>query len=316
MKPISELLRIINSIDAVNLSNSKETSDRQYYELSGMVQNANYHVDDILEILKESHNMISSEHDLVAKTINKYKNFLREEIKKQEVNYYVQSDHLYYDSRFDTVEYLLERHKNSVLMHNKEIFELFSSRLSLYNRWQHPAIQIRPAQGNITNLIKGCDPLYLVDTDEKLFEIVKQKWSQTYQRRLRYYTINESNEELLVHLPDEQYGLILCIDYFNFRPMVIIKRYLEEMFKKLKPGGTAMFTYNNCDLPYGARNVENKFCCYTPGKEVIELAFKIGFELTKQIDADEKISWLELQKPGKLTSLRGGQTLGEILSPK
>jgi len=316
MKPISELLRIINSIDAVDLSVGKKAIDRQFYELSGMVQNANYHVDDALETIRNSYNRSSTEQDLIAKTVAKYKNFLREEIRKQEVDYYVKSDQLYHESRLDTTEYLLNRHKQSVLLNNQEIFKMFVSRLSLYNRWQYPAIQIRPAYGNATDIIKGCDPLYLVDTDEAMFEPVKQKWSRTYQGRLRYYIINETNQEILVHLPNEQYGLVLCIDYLNFKPMVIIKRYLREMYKKLKPGGTAMFTYNNCDLPYGARNVENSFCCYTPGKEVIKTAQEMGFELTKQFDADENISWLELRKPGELKTIRGGQTLGEILSPK
>lgn len=314
MKPISELLRIIKSIDAVDLSVGKRAVDRQFYELSGMVQNANYQVDDILDIIRDSYNRVSSEQKLITKTIADYKSFLREEIKKQEVDYYVKSDQIYYESRFDTTEYLLERHKDSVLLNNKEIYKMFASRLALYNRWEHPAIQIRPAFGNITDIIKGCDPLYLVDTDEAMFESVKQKWTQTYQRRLRYYIINETNEELLAHLPDEQYGLVLCVDYLNFRPMVVIKRYLREIYKKLKPGGTVMFTYNNCDLPYGARNVENSFCCYTPGKEVIKSAEEIGFELTKQFDTEENISWLELTKPGELKTIRGGQTLGEIIS--
>ena len=43
---------------------------------------------------------------------------------------------------------------------------------------------------------------------------------------------------------------------------------------------------------------------------VEESSFPINF------DEFEKISWLEIQKPGELTTLKGGQTLGEILSLK
>ena len=184
----------------------------------------------------------------------------------------------------------------------------------MYQNWKFPGLEIRPAYGEITDYIKGCDPLYLMDTDDNLFLEVKKNWNNIYQCRLRYYTFQESRNQPLHQLPDNQFGFICSVDYFNFKPMSIIKNMLKQFYLKLRPGGVAVFTYNNCDLPYAIRNVENKFNCYTPGTAVIAYASEIGFEILKNVDRLENISWLEIKKPGEITSIKGGQTLGEILS--
>lgn len=314
MKPISELLRIIQSIDAVDLAEYKYNLDKHFYHLAGVVQNADYHSDEVVHTITDSYKIAAREHINTRKALEVYKDFLKKEIKKMEVDYYVKSEEIYYDSRHDTPKYILKRRKLSLSLKNEEIREIFFSRVSHYNRWQYPAIEIRPAFGQITDIIKGCDPLYLVDTDEKLLDNVKTRWTPTYQRRLRYYTINETNKNLFHALPDNQYGFVVSVDFFNYKTINIINNYLLEIFQKLRPGGTFMFNYNNCDLPYAARNVENNFCCYTPGHKLVELAKNAGFEITRQEDQFENISWLELKKPGELTSIKGGQTLGEILS--
>ena len=314
MKPISELLRIIQSIDAVDFASTKLTSDKHYFHLSGVVQHANYKVDHVLESLRESYNKVTDEYNQVQGVINDYKKFIQNEIKKQQTAYYIESEKLYYESRHDTVEYLLERRRKNKFLDSKEVKDIFQSRITNYNRWKYPAIEIRPAFGQFTDLIKGCDPLYLLDIEDGFFEHVKKKWTPTYQRRLRYYTFNETNKDLFHMLPENQFGFVLSVDYFDYKPLNIINNYLNDVFCRLRPGGTFMFTYNNCDQVYGAKNVENKFKCYTPGTEIINLAQQAGYTVTKNFNKYEHVSWLELLKPGEITSLRGGQTLGEILS--
>ena len=315
MKPISELIRLIDSVNSVDLSIARQLVEQKFHEISGTVNHADYHNKDTLENIQRSHNIISAEQQLLEKTVSDYVEFLRQEIRKQQVPYQVLSDEIYYDSRHDSVEYLLARRKNNnFLLQNQELQEVFLSRVSNYNRWQYPAMEIRPAFGQFTDIIKGCDPLYLVDTDEGLFEHVKQRWAETYQRRLRYYTFNETVEELFHMIPENQLGFVLSVDFLDYKNMRIIKNYLTDVFRRLRPGGTFMFTYNDCDKVYGARNVEKKFRCYTPGSEIVKLAQEIGYIVTKQFNEFENVSWLEITKPGELTTLRGGQTLGEILS--
>lgn len=315
MKSISELIRLIDSVGAVDLISARQSAERKFHEIAGAVNHANYHNEDALENIQRSYNIISAEQQSIEKTVGDYIEFLKQEIKKQEVNYQVSSEEIYYDSRHDTVEYRLARRKNyNFLAQSTELQEVFLGRLALYNRWQHPAIEIQPAFGQFTDLIKGCDPLYLLDTDEGMFESVKQRWNPAYQRRLRYYVFNETNQELFHMLPESQFGFVFCADYLDYKPMRIIENYLTDVYRRLKPGGTFMFTYNDCDKVYGARNVESKFRCYTPGTEIVRIAQQIGYTITKQFNEFENVSWLEVTKPGELTTLRGGQTLGEILS--
>jgi hypothetical protein len=53
--------------------------------------------------------------------------------------------------------------------------------------------------------------------------------------------------------------------------------------------------------------------CYTPGHKVIAIAEQIGFENVFDQQGPNNLSWLELKKPGKITSMRGGQTLARIV---
>jgi SAM-dependent methyltransferase len=190
--------------------------------------------------------------------------------------------------------------------------EFFQSRIKLYSNYKWPAIEIRPGMGEITECLVACDPLYLVDTDPGLFKHVKKSWTPEYQKRLRYYTVSESDRYIFNQLPKQQFGIIVAVNFLNFRPMRIIKQYLHECFALLKPGGHFVFTYNNCDYPIGVDNFENSYYCYTPGRQVAELCKQAGFRIAASFDLENNVSWFELQRPGKLTSIRGGQTLGKI----
>lgn len=265
-----------------------------------------------IEDIKKSKELINDQFGAVRFVINDYKKYIDKCIEDAEQEYFDKSNQIYQDSKFDDAEYILNRRKQSLSFANEENFELFTSRVSMYNNWKYPALEIRPAFGEFTECIKGCDPLYLADTDDGLFNEIKKKWHPAYQRRLRYYLFEEALDKSLHHLPDNQFGLILGVDYFNFKPLNILENFLKQGFEKLRPGGMFIFTYNNCDLPYAVRNVENKFCCYTPGRLVKQIAKNCGYEIVKSFDQLENISWLELRKPGELTTLRGGQPLAEI----
>jgi hypothetical protein len=47
---------------------------------------------------------------------------------------------------------------------------------------------------------------------------------------------------------------------------------------------------------------------------ILQLATTIGFEIEFTWSDDGPATWIELRKPGELTSLRGGQTLAKIVS--
>jgi len=315
MKPISELIKIIDSVNAVDLDSTKQFLDKTFRNTTGAINNADYHSKDVLENIQHINNIISAQHQQLKKTLQDYVDFIQQEITKQEEAYQLASNNIYHESLNDSAEYLLTRRKNNnLLTEDQDCFDIFCGRISEYNRWQHPALEIRPAFGQFTDIIKGCDPLYLLDTDENMFQQIKQRWKDAYQRRLCYYTYKETDNEMFHMLPKNQFGFVLSVDLFEYKNMKTIQHYLINVFTRLRPGGTFMFTYNDGGKVYGARNVENKFKCYTPGHELVKLAQDIGYVITKKFDDFENVSWLEITKPGKLKTLKGGQTLGTVKS--
>lgn len=264
-------------------------------------------------------NKIDKNNALVLETLQeinsdlvKFKKKLEEFVSGIEAPYYAKSQTIYQEGLNDSADYLLDRYSFKKLLYQPETLDFFKSRIQLHSSWKWPAAEIRPCHGEITDCLIACDPLYLIDTMPDMFKHIKEKWTPEYQRRIRYYTINETDKKILHQLPLMQFGIIVAADFFNFRPLELIKRYLEEIFGILRPGGVAIFTYNNCDHPIGVDNFENSYYCYTPGREIKAMCEHIGFRVAASFDLENNVSWLEVQRPGTRTSLRGGQTLGKI----
>jgi len=226
--------------------------------------------------------------------------------------YYAKSQQIYEEGCKDTVDYILDRSIYKKLLCKQETFDFFCNRVKAQTSWQWPAMQIRPAHCEVTDALTACDPLYLIDLNDELLKVAKTKWTPEYQRRLRYYIVNENDKSIFHQLPQAQLGLVVAVDFFNFRPLELIEHYLNEIFGLLRPGGVVIFTYNNCDFPNSVVHFENCYNCYTPGRQIKEISTKIGFHIASSFDLSNNVSWLELKAPGTLSSFRGGQTLGKI----
>ena len=192
--------------------------------------------------------------------------------------------------------------------------EYYCARLSRYNTWHYPAMIVRPGVESYINNMLACDPLYLVDLRHELLAPAVQQYNEVYQQRLRTYVVDERDDNQILHrLPDSQFGLILAYNYFNFRPFEVIRKWLAEIYQKLKPGGMLLMTFNDCDSDKAVMLVESNYCCYTPGHLIIQLAQTLGFETVFQYNDGGPSTWLELQRPGTVTTARGGQALAKIL---
>jgi len=238
-------------------------------------------------------------------------------IDSQKPTYFKQSQDIYNDTVIDDPQLVLDRQVFDKLLSDEDVAQVFLSRVRLYSNWKYPGLEIRPALGHITEVMKDCDPLYLVDLDQKFFSGVRDLWTPEYQRRLRYYPVIETADEILEDLPTGQFGCIVAVDFFNRRPMALIEKWLREFYSKLRSGGMAIFTYNNCDLPSGAQAFEKNSGCYTPESDLTRICTQIGFHVVQSFNLNKNVSWLEIQRPGELDTIKGGQTLAmikEILS--
>jgi SAM-dependent methyltransferase len=173
---------------------------------------------------------------------------------------------------------------------------------------------IRPVQSPGLESLVAFDPLYLVDTHEDLLAPVRSLFTSEYQRRLRYYVIEEYTEtDMFVNLPQKQFGLIYVFYYFDFKPLEIIQKYLDEIFLLLRPGGTLLFSFNDCDQWRAVGSAEYHFHFYTPGRLILQHARDIGYEIVCTHSVLSGTTWVEIKKPGVLDSIRGAQTLASIV---
>lgn len=191
---------------------------------------------------------------------------------------------------------------------------MLRSRLKSYTDWQHPGLVIHPGTEVFLKDMVSFDPLYIVDHGRALLTPAVQQFPEDYQRRLRLYSIKEiEDRDILEKIPNGQFGLCFVYNFFEYKPFEVIRRYLAEIYQKLKPGGTLIMTFNDCDNDKAIKLVEQHCACYTPGSLVLGLAENIGYDINFKWNNRGPSTWVEMSKPGELTTMRGGQTLAKII---
>lgn len=195
-----------------------------------------------------------------------------------------------------------------------ETQQMLSDRIKSYIDWKYAGLIIRPGKETFIDELVGLDPLYLVDYSHALLTPAVSKFNNEYQNRLRVYEESLTTTDVLSAIPDNQLGLCLVFNFFEFTPIEVVENYLEAIFKKLRPGGTLAMTFNDCDRAHCVALVEKNFCFYTPGRRVKAAAKRFKYQQQFTWTDKQNLTWLELRKPGNLTSLKGGQTLAKILS--
>jgi SAM-dependent methyltransferase len=246
-------------------------------------------------------------------TIEDIKISIQKLIEQSESTYYKNSSESYLtDSVNESSEYILNR-KLPVF---DEVIGKLTTRIQSHNDWKHAGMIIRPGHEDWINYLVGCDPLYLVDQSREMIEPAVLRFNDQYQRRLRTYVFHESTDvPIFDFIPNAQLGICLVWNFFNYKPIEVIEIYLKELYNKLKPGGTLAMTFNNCDRFEGTELFERHYMSYTPGREVIKRAESIGYIVTYNFRTDSSNTWLELHRPGQLTSIKGGQSLAVVVDP-
>lgn len=206
---------------------------------------------------------------------------------------------------------IIENRQN--LKYSDSIEKLVEARCGLYTSFQYPAIEFCPKLGKFTKYLVAADPLYLVDIYQEFLDASKSQFPSLYQQRLRTYLV-KSDQNLLSNvdlstLPENQFAFIFSWDAFNYIPLSDIKDILKDFYKLLKPGGVVMFTYNNCDLPAGVEMVDYKHMSYVPYSLLKPMCESIGYEEIAHFDPERYVSWIELKKPGTLSTVKVHQAL-------
>ena len=261
-------------------------------------------------------NLIQS-FDQFEQRLDQLKIQTKDQIEQDEKEWFQRSSQWYQDTLDQRLSQTLEfanNFRNQRVKISAETETLYISRVMRYSDWHHAGMIIHPGREPFMQHMVGNDPLYIVDESHALLEPVLNDYNPAYQRRLRTCVIEEQfDQEILAKVPNGQIGVCLAYHYFNFRPFEMIKQYLIEIYQKLKPGGVLIMTFNDCERLAGLSWVEMNYACYNRASLIKDLAMRLNYTVEFFYHDQGPGSWIELRKPGTLTSLRGGQTLAKIL---
>jgi hypothetical protein len=343
---LSEIVAFKNQIDLLpSVDAIKLTAVLELLKIKYVLETKDVVPPEQLQELIKNKNNLQQSFDQLDSTVSIIKNYVKNIIAQEEISYYEDSYRFYkqsvninlehgYSREDDVIPFtdswgiirhvpldVKNNHKNSInneiLSRNLNVSEstknIIISRILGYADWHYPAAIIRPGLEDFISHLVANDPLYLIDEHKDLLWPAMNKFNQQYQNRLRPYVTDESTGiNILDQLPDNQFSFFLAYNYFDHKPLDIIKIYLKEIFEKLRPGGILGMTFNDCDYAGAVSRVENCTGYYTPGRMIVEHCAQIGYTEIFKLANNESSTWVELQKPGTLTSARGGQTLAKI----
>lgn len=200
---------------------------------------------------------------------------------------------------------------------NEETLTTIKSRIFVNANFQYPALQFgcNSIEEQLTRDIAANDPLYLCDFNIEQIDYVASQFNATFNQRIRKYVLPDDSFSVL---PQGQFGLILSWMIFNYADLSVIKRYLERMMLLLRPGGVHIFSYNNCEFLESYQLADKGWMSYVTKSDLLEVCKGLGYEIVNSYDIHhgrydyERISWLEIKKPGDLKSAKRKQVIGEI----
>lgn len=321
---LSDLVNYYNQLCRLTSTEVRQSTDIKLQEIMFTAQYSQ--LENLRSGILNSFDQFENEFDLIKRQVF-------DQIRKEEQPYLQNSYTKYEDSRNNRYAWYkppypsdsIEVQQSNLQMHVEKILnnrlvlddqtqDFIMNRVTRYSGWQSTTMILRPGVEPWMHKMVGSDPLYLVDENYDLLTPIMSQFNEVYQRRLRPYVIREDQEQdILWQLPDNQFSLILAWNYFNHIPFEVLRRYLTEIYKKMRPGGILLMTYNDCDRWEGVKAVEAGVGLYTPGVLIQGFAESLGFEQHFIYHQNGPWTWIEFRKPGEWRSLRGGPTLAKIL---
>ena len=210
------------------------------------------------------------------------------------------------ETRYGSVESV----RNNRRIHiSGDVEQMLQQKIKAHTNWQYASLEIGCRDGEWTQYMVAADPLYILDRHEEFLDSTVSRFNSEYQRRLRKYQLKDND---LSMLPQGQFGFIFSWGYFNYISMDTLKLYLKQIFGLLRDGGTVFFSYNDGDTTAGAGMAENFAQTYVPKSLLMPLAESMGYQVVDAPDINSNTSWIELRKPGHLSTVKAHQVLGEI----
>jgi SAM-dependent methyltransferase len=190
-----------------------------------------------------------------------------------------------------------------------EFLKLIKRDIGYYSDWRWAGVELNPSNGILTNSILACDPLYIyrgnvVDTDN-----VKNQFNRFFaEKRLMFC-------DHFHHLPQQQLGLAVSVNCYEFWPLDPIKQEMQNVYNALRPGGHYIFTYNDCEKMAGLDFCTNDYRAYNTQTLMSNMVYGLGFDIVKEQCYRDAQTWMVVKKPGELTSQKLTAPLVTIETP-
>ena len=113
-------------------------------------------------------------------------------------------------------------------------------------------------------------------------------------------------------LPQGQMAFVFSWGYFNYVSFDTMRQYLTQIWSLLRPGGRVFFSYNDGDTTFGAGMAENFAQTYMPKSLLVAFCDSLGYQIADASNYGNNVHWIELQKPGTLSTVKAHQVLGKI----
>jgi SAM-dependent methyltransferase len=307
---LSNIVRYLNNLDTLSVRDAMTTSIAEVDKITEIVQNSEVKVGDLATDLSTIQEGLKTSLTQYEQKLKQLRRDVQSLIEQQESEYFAASTTRYRNSiGYESPDYILTENRNI----DADSETHLRDRLNSYTSWQYPGMVVRPALSPGLESAVAFDPLYLVDTHNDLLDPVKSLFTPEYQRRLRYYVIQDHTKtDIFFNLPHNQFGFVYSFYYLDFKPLEIIKKYLDEVMLLLRPGGVFLFSFNDCDQWRAVGSVENGSHYYTPKRLILQHARTVGYQIAYTRSTTNGTTWMELKKSGVLNSIRGGQALAGI----
>jgi len=190
-----------------------------------------------------------------------------------------------------------------------EFAKLITSDIGYYSEWRWAGVELNPGDGLFTTNMLACDPLYIYRGNILDAGNVKKQFNKFFaEKRLMFY-------DHVDRLPQQQLGLAVSINCYEFWPLDPIKQEMQNVYNALRPGGYYIFTYNDCEKTASLDFCTNNFRAYNTKTLMTSMVYGLGFDIIKEQCHNESHSWMVVKKPGDLTSQKLTAPLVAIETP-
>lgn len=198
---------------------------------------------------------------------------------------------------------------------SSDVTDRVLTRIQTYSDWHYPTLEIGPGDGIWTKHLVAADPLYIIDIEQEYLDSTVNQFNEIYRKKIRTYLTGPhagKSEFDYSDLPIGQFGFIFSWNVFDYFPYYETQQVLQQCSKLLRPGGTLMFSFNNCDTVNAVQFVEIGFKSWMNPALLAGLCSQHGLEIIHIEQLNDTVAWVEIKKPGSLTTVKAGPALGKI----